>query len=165
MNLTKNIMDRLQKAIPDQAADIRASDEKLCLDLKLADWGRLGCLLARLDIEHSREGELRIDPVRVSEKISYLEERLEIIESEGGEGRTVLRSSPPRVDGGVISFFEVVLDRATRLSLVRYKYDEKMEERTPTAASLTRDTLERLLGDLIAMAQGCAKGACVGATS
>jgi hypothetical protein len=116
MSLTKNMMEQLHKAPPDQAADIRASDEKLRLDLKLADWGRLGCLLARLDIEHIREGQLRIDPVRISEKISYLEERLEIIESEGGEGRTILRSSPPRVDGEVISFFEVVLDRSTESS-------------------------------------------------
>jgi hypothetical protein len=158
MSLTKNIMEQLQKAPPDQAAHIRASDEKLRLDLKLADWGRLGCLLTRLDIEHTREGQLRIDPVRISEKISYLEERLEIIESEGGEGRTILRSSPPRVDGEGVSFFEVVLDRSTRLSLVRYRYDHKTEERTAVPASLARDTLERLLGDLITMAQEAPAG-------
>jgi hypothetical protein len=153
MSLKKNMMEQLQKAPPDQAVDIRASDEKLRLVLKLADWGRLGCLLDQFDVEHIREGQLKIDPARISKKLSYLGERLEIIESEGGEGRTILRSSPPRTDGDVISFYEVVLDRATRLSLARYRYDHKTEERTPMPAPLARETLERLLGDLISMAQ------------
>jgi hypothetical protein len=153
MNLTKTMMEQLQNAPPDQAADIRVSDEKLCLDLKLADWGRLGCLFARLDMEHAREGQLKIDPDRISKKISYLEERLELIESEGSEGKTILRSSPPRTDGDVISFYEVVLERATKLSLARYRYDHNMEERTPLPASLARETLERLLSDLIKMAE------------
>ena len=153
MSLTKNMMEQLQKAPPDQAVDIRASDEKLRLNLKLADWGRLGCLLDEFDVEHVREGQLKIDPVRISEKISYLGEKLEVIESEKGAGRTILRSSPPRTDGGVISFYEMVLDRATRLTLTRYRYDHETEQRTPMPAPLARETLERLLGDLINMAQ------------
>jgi hypothetical protein len=152
MSLIKSMMEQLQKSPPGQPADIRASDEKLRMDLKLADWDRLGCLFARLDMEHTTEGQLRIDPVRISEKISYLEERLEVIEREGGEGRTVLRSSPPRADGDAISFYELVLDQSTRFSLARYRYDYKTEERTPATASLARDTLERLLNDLIHMA-------------
>jgi len=153
MSLRKNMMEQLQKAPPDQAVDIRASDEDLRLNLKLADWGRLGCLLDEFDVEHTREGQLKIDPVRISGKISYLGEGLQIIESEGAEGKTILRSSPPRMDGDVISFYEVLLDRATRLSLARYRYDPKTQQRTPMPAPLTRDTLERLLGDLISMAQ------------
>lgn len=153
MSLMKNLTEQLQKAPPDQAVDIRVCDGTLRLNLKLADWGRLGCLLDRFDVEHIREGQLKIDPNRISKKISYLGERLEIIESEGGEGRTILRSSPPRTDGDGISFYEVVLDRATRLSLVRYKYDQETEERAPTPAPLAAETLERLLGDLIHIAR------------
>jgi hypothetical protein len=153
MSLTRNMMEQLQKAPPDHAADIRVSDEKLCLNLKLADWGRLGCLFSRFDMEHAREGQLKIDPDRISKKLSYLEERLELIESEGGEGKTILRSFPPKTEGEVISFYEVVLDRSTRLSLTRYRYDTKTGERLPMPASLGRESLERLLSDLIKMAQ------------
>jgi hypothetical protein len=153
MSLTKKMMEQLQKAPPDQAADIRVSDETLRVNLKLADWGRLGCLLTRLDMEHVREGQLKIDPVRISKKITYLEERLEIIESEGGMGRTILRSSPPRTDGGMIGFYEMVLDRATGFSLTRFRYEHETGGRSPIPASLSRETLERLLGDLISMAQ------------
>jgi hypothetical protein len=153
MSLTRNMMEQLQRAPFDQAADIRVSDETLRLDLKLADWGRLGCLLSWFDMEQAREGQLKINPDQISKTISYLEEGVEIIESEGGEGKTILHSSPPRTDGDVISFYEVVLDRATRLSLTRYRYEHRTDERTSLPASLARETLERLLRDLIQMAE------------
>jgi hypothetical protein len=152
MNLTKQINEQLQKAPADQALEVKASDEKLRVEVKLADYGRLGCLLDSLHIEHVKGGQLSVDPVQIVERITYLGERLEVIETEGEEGLTILRSTPPRVDGEVISFYEIGLDRSTRLSLVRYKHDPKTAERTPMPAPLTRDALERLIGDLIELA-------------
>jgi hypothetical protein len=152
MDLTKQINKQLQKAPADQALEVKASDEKLRVEVKLADSSRLGCLLDSLQIEHAEGGQLAVDPVQVVERITYLGERLEVIETEGEEGLSILRSAPPRVEGEVISFYEIVLDRSTSLSLVRYKHDPKTEERTPMPAPLTRDTLGRLIGDLIELA-------------
>jgi hypothetical protein len=152
MSLTKRINEQLQKAPPDQAVAIGASEEKLHVEVKLADSSRLGCLLDSLNLEHTEGGQLTVDPEKIVERITYLGERLEIIETEGNEGMTILRSTPPRVDGEVISFFEMVLDGSQKLSLVRYTYDPKTEERTPMPAPLTRDALERLVGDLIELA-------------
>jgi len=149
MTLAKSINDQLQNASPNQAVEVRAFDEKLRLEVKLADCGRLGCLLDSLNLEHIQDGQLAVNAVQVAERITYLEERLDIIESEGEKGRTLLRSTPPKVDGQAVSFFEMVLDRSTRLSLVRYRYDANSGERTPVSAPLTRDTLERLIGDLL----------------
>ncbi|MGD9033538.1 MAG: hypothetical protein PVJ69_10295 [Desulfobacteraceae bacterium] len=154
MSLTKRINEQLQKATADQAVVVEASEEKLRVEVKLADSSRLGCLLDRLHLEHTEGGQLPIDPAQVVAQITYLGERLEIIETEGKEGMTILRSTPPRGDGEVISFYEMVVDRSTRLSLIRYKYDPETEERTPMPAPLTRDTLERLVGDLIQLAGG-----------
>ena len=154
MSLTTRINEQLQKATADQAVVVEASEEKLRVEVKLADSSRLGCLLDRLHLEHTEGGRLPVEPAQVVEQITYLGERLEIIETEGKEGMTILRSTPPRVDGEVISFYEMVLDRSTRLSLIRYKHDPKTEERTPMPAPLTRDTLERLIGDLIELAGG-----------
>jgi hypothetical protein len=154
MSLTKRINEQLQKATADQAMEVAASDEKLRVKVKLADYGRLGCLLDRLHLEHAKGGQLAVDPVQIVERITYLGERLEIIETEGEEGMTILRSTPPRVDGEVISFYEMVLDRSTKLSLVRYKHDHKTDGRTPMPAPLTRDALERLIEDLIELAGG-----------
>jgi hypothetical protein len=153
MSLTKRINEQLQKAPHDQAVAIGASEEELRVEVKLADSSRLGCLLDRLHLEHTEGGQLAIDPVQVVERITYLGEKLEIIETEGKEGMTILRSTPPRVDGEVVSFYELVLDRSTRLSLVRYKHDPRTKTRTPMPAPMARDTLERLLGDLIELAQ------------
>ena len=154
MSLTKRINEQLQKAPPDQAVAIGASEGKLRLELKLADSSRLGCLLDRLHLEHAEGGQLAVDPAQIVERMTYLGERLEIIETEGEKGMTILRSTPPRVDGEVISFYEMVLEESTRLSLVRYKYDPETEERTPMPAPLTRDTLERLISDLIELGRG-----------
>ena len=154
MSLTKRINEQLQKTTADQAVVVEASEEKLRVEVKLADFSRLGCLLDRLHLENTEGGQLPVDPAQVVEQITYLGERLEIIETEGKEGMTILRSTPPRVDGEVISFYEMVLEESTRLSLVRYKYDPETEERTPMPAPLTRDTLERLIRDLIELARG-----------
>lgn len=152
MTLAKSINDQLQNASPDQPVEMRAFDEKLRVEVKLADCGRLGCLLDSLNLEHVQEGHLAVDPVQVAERITYLEERLDIIETEGEEGRILLRSAPPKVNGQAISFFEVVLDRSTRLSLMRYMYDANSGVRMPVSAPLTRDALERLIRDLLELA-------------
>ena len=130
------------------------SDEKLLVEVKLADCGRLGCLLDSLQIENTQEGHLVVDPVQITGKITYLGERLKVIESEGEAGRTVLRSAPPRTDDQSTSFFEIVLDGSTRLCLARFKYDRQTRKRTPEAAPLSRDALERLIGDLIELLSG-----------
>jgi hypothetical protein len=154
MSLTKRINEQLQKAPPDKAVAVGASEEKLRLEVNLADSSRLGCLLDTLHLEHTEGGPLAVDPVQVVERITYLGERLEIIETEGNGGMTILRSTPPRVDGEVISFYEMVLDRSTRLSLGRYKHDPRTKTRIPMPAPLARDTLERLISDLIELAGG-----------
>lgn len=154
MTLTKRIKDQLQKVPSDQAAEILGFDENLRVKVKLADCGRLGCLLNRLNLEPAEDGQLPLDPVQIEEQVTYLGEGLKVIETEGEDGTTILRSSPPRVDGEVTSFFEMVLDPSRGLSLVRYKYGPKTGERTPVPAPLTRDALERLISDLIELLGG-----------
>jgi hypothetical protein len=153
MTLSQRIIEELRTTPSGQAAEICAFDEKLWVEVELADSGRLGCLLDRLDLQPGGGCHLNIDPVRMTQKITYLEEELEIIEVEGQGGRTILRSAPPRKEDQITSFFEMVLDPAKGLSLLRYRYDPDMGERTPVSVPLARDTLERLVDDLINLAQ------------
>lgn len=153
MTLSQRIIEELRTAPSGQAAQICAFDEKLWMEVELADSGRLGCLLDRLDVQPGGGCHLNIDPVRMTQEITYLEEELEIIEVEGQGGRTILRSAPPRKEDQITSFFEMVLDPAKGLSLLRYRYDPDMGERTPVSVPLARDTLERLVDDLINLAQ------------
>ena len=147
-DLTKRIYDQIQRAPSDQASEILGFDEKLRMRVKLADSDRLGCLLNELNLEQT-QGHLVPDPGQIERQISYLGEKLKVIESEDNEGRTILRSYPPRVDGEVISFFEMAINRSKGLSLARYKYDPNIGKRVSVSAPLSRDTLERLISDLI----------------
>ena len=121
--------------------------------LKLADWDRLGCLLERLEIKHARGDSLGLDPACIAEKVTYLGEALAVIEAEEDGKKTILRSAPPRKDGELVCFFEMVLDRSEGLSMVRYANDRVRGERLTVPAPLTISTLDRLLTDLMALAE------------
>jgi hypothetical protein len=153
MRLTEHISEQLQKAPVDQASLIQVSDGELRVEVKLADWNRLGCLLDTLNLEKSHCGKLNLHPSQIVARVTYLGERLETTEIEGEAGRAILRSNPPRRDGDVVSFFEVVLNQGKDVSLVRYKYDPEVGERVQVPVPLSRDTLDRLMGDLIQLAR------------
>jgi hypothetical protein len=152
MGLQKELNRRLQQIPSDQAAVISVSDGRLGIDLHVSDWNRLGCLLEGLRLERRDDAQLSLDPTRIVERITYLEESLSIIETEIESGRAILRSSPPRISGGSTSFFEVDLNQRRGLSLRRYNYDRDLRERFPVAAPLSSATLERLISDLIQLA-------------
>jgi hypothetical protein len=153
MTLAKSITDQLQKAPSGHPGEIQAAGGDFRVEVKLADCDRLGCLLKKLELEQCQGGLPALDPSRIEDQVTYLGERLEVIESEGEKGRTILRSAPPRINGDVTSFFEMVLDPADGLSLMRYEFDRHRGERTQVSAPLARDTLERLLNDLIELAE------------
>jgi hypothetical protein len=153
MSLAAHINDQFEKAPFDQASRIRISYSDLRVKVKLADWNRLGCLLERVDVEHSQGGKLTVNPSRIEEQVTYLGEKLGVLEDEGEGGTVILRSKPPRIDGGVSSFFEMVLNQNRGISLVRYKHDPQFGQRVQVPSALTRDALERLVSDLIGLAQ------------
>ena len=153
MSLAAHINDQFEKAPFDQPSRIRVSHGDLRVKVKLADWNRLGCLLERVDVEHSQGGKLTVNPSRIEEQVTYLGEKLGVIENEGEGGTVVLRSKPPRIDGGISSFFEMVLNQNRGISLVRHKHDPQLGQRVQVPAALTRDALERLVSDLIDLAK------------
>lgn len=152
MTLAKRIHDQLELAPLHQKSEIRAHDDRIRVELSIADCGRLGCLLNRLELRQNMGQPLIMNPSLISERVTYLGERLELIEREGKEGSAVLRSSPPRKDGVVISFFEMILHGNKVLTLSRYEYDPDEGERTSVPATLTHETLKRLVNDLINLA-------------
>ncbi len=149
----KRIINQLQNIPSGEAGVFQAFEGNLRITIKFTDRDRLGFLIKKLDVGHSRDGPLALGPGLIEGQVTYLGERLQVIETEANRGISILRSAPPRIEGEVISFFEMVLDRAKGLSLVRYEYDRRRGERTSVPLSFTRDTLERLLVDLIELAR------------
>jgi hypothetical protein len=152
MKLAERIINQIRRVPSAPAGEIQAVEDNLQVCVKLADWDRLGCLLERLEIKHTHGDPLGLDPARIAGKITYLGEPLALIEAEENKSKAILRSAPPRTDGEVICFFEMVLDRSEGLSLVRYGYDRVRGERLAVSAPLSISTLQRLLTDLMDLA-------------
>jgi hypothetical protein len=144
------VIDQVRKGPAGQGGEIHAGDSDLRLYIKLADWDRLGCLVERVEMKKSCP--LLLDPDRITQEITYLGEGLRVIERDEKERKTVLRSHSPLKEGSRISFFEMVLHPAEGLSFVRFAYDREMGKRFPIPSSLTRNTLERLITDLMRLA-------------
>jgi hypothetical protein len=149
MALIQDIKDQMASAASGRPTKIQASEGRLRVEMTLEDCDRLGCLFTRLDLQWTPGSKPAIDPARIESVITYLGEKLQVLETEGEKGNTVLRSTPPRVDKEATSFFEMVLNPSRGLSLVRYKFDPKTGRRTSVTAPLTRETVERLVKDLI----------------
>lgn len=148
----ENIMQQVRKGSSESKQQILASDGGLQVRVHLADWDRLGCLLERLEVRPTRGSFLKIDPLWIEKEIQYLGEPLKIIELEKFQGKALLRSFPPRRENGTVHFFELVVDPREGLSLNRLSYNQSLGSRTQTPVVLTRETLERLLADLVNLA-------------
>ena len=145
----EHIMNQLQNGPDGQGGEISATDGDLQVRVKLADWDRLGCLVERVEMKCSNGHQLKLDPARVEKEVTYLGEPLRIVELEKSFSRAIIRSYPPRMENGTVSFFEMTLDRSEGFSLTRLSYDRTQGKRSRVPASFTRDTLERLLSDLV----------------
>jgi hypothetical protein len=152
MKPAEHIINQIRRVLSGPAGEIQAMVGDLQVRLKLSDRDRLGCLLERLEIKHAQGNPLGLDPARIEGKVTYLGEALAVIEAEENGKKAILRSAPPRTDGELVSFFEMILDRSEGLSLVRYAYDRVRGERLTVPAPLTISTLDRLLTDLVDLA-------------
>jgi hypothetical protein len=152
MAKAEHIIRQLQRGPCGQAGEILAEDGDLEVRVQLADWDRLGCRLEKLEMKGTPGHSLKLDPLRLEEELTYLGEPLRIVELEKHGGKAILRSFPPRRENGTTSFFEMILDGPEGLSLTRLAYDRNLGQRSPVPVSMTRDTLERLLADLVDLA-------------
>ncbi len=152
MAKAEHIITQLQRGPFGQAGEILAEDGDLEVRVQLADWDRLGCRLEKLEMKGTQGHSLKLDPIRLEKELTYLGEPLRIVELEKHCGKAILRSFPPRRENGTVSFFEMVLDGPEGLSLTRLAYDRRLGQRSSVPVSITRDTLERLLADLVNLA-------------
>jgi hypothetical protein len=83
----------------------------------------------------------------LSKRLTYLLEPISPIETDS-QGCTVqMRSMPPHKEDKVTSYYELLVSRDGRLSLVRYQRAPG-NPRQAIAAHVTREVLVRLVGDL-----------------
>ena len=130
---------------------LEAQDLRVRFRVEVAD--RVGCAVAGFRVEDLRapapdaEG-LRAWADRVAGRVTYLMERVAVVEADASSGSALLRSAPPDRRGDTRSYYEMALRPPGTLTLARYRYRTGDRTRTEVPCHLTREAFERLVDDL-----------------
>ncbi len=113
----------------------------------------MGCAVAGLRLEDLRAPARDADALkawadRLTGRITYLMERIAVIEVDAAGGSALLRSAPPGLREEFRFYYEAVLRRPGTLTLTRYRYHNGDRERTEVPCNLTLEVFERLVDDL-----------------
>lgn len=135
------------------AGSIVKAVERSELRARIASVDRLACECELLTVTDPRLGSQTTDGLqaladRLSEQLSYLEERLIVLEVDRVASQVQLRSQEPRVTAEVRSYFEVQVGKLA-VTLQRFE-KEPGRQRQSVPATLTRDLFCRVCTDLIA---------------
>jgi hypothetical protein len=119
----------------------------------------IGCSFRQLVYLTDKWAETTVNELKqlcqqLAERLTYLLEPIEALETDSEHCVVQMRSRPPtRVQGGA-SYYELVASRGGELTLVRF---EKVpgKPRTIIPAHVTREVFERLASDFDALAASC----------
>lgn len=86
---------------------------------------------------------------QLAQKLSYLNEPIQVFEVDSLAAQAQLRSNPPKAISDGVEYFEVQLAQSGTISLQRYRNTQD-GPRVTTTFTLTLETLERVIDDLAA---------------
>ena len=126
--------------------------------LSLADYDRYSVILRHLEVYDNSivvQANTRVDYLRsvaaaITQRLTYLEEPLALIEVDAIENMAQLRSSPPQCDGQGSIYWELVVRVVPhpQVRLTRYGWTAAASERTLLPHPITFATLGRVAEDL-----------------
>jgi hypothetical protein len=87
----------------------------------------------------------------IERRISYLLESFRLVELDEANNIAQVRSTAPHQRNEETLYYEILLDKGSRLTFTRYSKTRQKEERQPVPSHLTEETLERLVDDLAAV--------------
>lgn len=122
------------------------------LRVRLDGVDRLACEVEMVDVSNPRAASMSTEQLTslanvLSDQLSYLEERLVVLEIDSELADVQLRSQRPQQDAGVRSYFEVHVGQQG-ISVQRFS-KQSGAARTHVAATLTRSVFVRLCVDLM----------------
>lgn len=136
---------------------VELARDALSLTVTLADVQPLACALWQLEVHHEGWNTLQAEQLtdvanRLTQRVRYLLEPLQVHEIDDAQAAVQVRSSPPQRDpqSKAVCYYEALLGRDGGLTLVRF---EKLpgQSRTQIPAVVTVEVLERLCEDLYAI--------------
>ena len=138
------------------------TNEGVGASLDLADYDRFSVALRHLDV-FDKQANIEADEVKaflqknaetIVEKLTYLEEPLELLELDPTEGVAMMRSNPPmtKADESEVTYWEVLLRTSPHpnVNLTRYHWTANEGDRTIAAYPATFTMLGRIAEDLVA---------------
>ncbi len=103
----------------------------------ISKWENMGYTLSELSSDPTWSGHI---PLK--------RRKFQKVETKEKTGKIVFRSVPEALNGHPRSFFELILDKNTDLSIIRYEYDEQGDHWQSSPVALSEEFLEQLLVDL-----------------
>jgi hypothetical protein len=146
-------LDELGSVHDDRAQNVDVHFDDAELHCQFAQVDRLACEVNAIVVASAKCQQLTAEQLRtmakgLSEQLTYLEERLVVLEVDREAPEVQMRSMPSRDDVEVRCYFEVHAGRQG-ISLSRFR-KVPGEQRQAIPATFTRDIFFRVCSDLIA---------------
>ncbi len=124
------------------------------LRCELTDAGPLACTFTRLSYQTDALADVTVEELsRISQwlaaRVTYLLEPLAPVELDSSEGVVQMRSTPPQQQDDETSYYELVIRQGGQVAITRFQ-QRGDGARKNVPATLTREVLLRLVGDLVA---------------
>ncbi|MEZ6072719.1 MAG: hypothetical protein R3C10_21265 [Pirellulales bacterium] len=139
----------------------QATDRGRRLSCELAALDKLACSLSHLELTSDELSGVDADGLRriadrLSARLTYLLEPIAPTELDRDQCVVQLRSVQPSREGEANTYYELMVRRGGEIALERYSA-EPGEPRTAIPAQLTRQVLNRLVGDFEVVLETLAK--------
>ncbi len=151
------IQDNPQGYIIGVPSEVPNNGEEVGASISLLDYDRYTLILRHLEVMDNSltiktkvEDYLHQSALAISQRLTYLEEPLLLLELDSLEGLAQLRSSPPQSNEDRLLYWELIL-RTTphpHARLARYCWHGGDYERRPQPHPVTAITLARIAADL-----------------
>jgi len=126
--------------------------EDLAWHFEVSEFDKLGLLLNHIQIKASHPASLLLERQfeQVQNEVRSLQD-FKLIEYDHVNATMLLRSRVPQKLGGLVKYYEIVLEGGNQLRFTRYEFDPAIGRRRVIPANVARETFEELLVDLEAI--------------
>ena len=150
-------LDRLVAAGTSGPATISVQDSAgVRVQAELTAVESLGCAVSHVLVSAPHLGTAPLPTLQkwsdeLAERITYLLESLQPLETDDEAGRVLMRSTAPQKLPAGREYYECMLaaESSGTVSFRRYRAEAGVPGRDPVDMTLTRDVLGRLVGDLV----------------